>query len=75
MSHPDPLFHGNVGISYALRTETAREFQFVCEDLSNEGPQGNEDIELLLRLRRAGAWIVFTPKVLYHVGNPRTVRG
>lgn len=73
--HDDTIRHGNVGISYAVRYDPwMREFRFIKEKLQQEGPDGNEDIQLLLRFKQSGAKIHVSPHVTYHVGNPVTVR-
>lgn len=86
MEHPvlgvlpqgEELRWGNVGINFAVRRSAfdPEELRFVREDLRNEGPEGNEDIELLSRLAaKPGVRVEVTRNVGYYVGNERTVRG
>jgi glycosyltransferase involved in cell wall biosynthesis len=67
---PDPanpqIAHGRVGISYAVRRDALPLDPFIREDLSRPGP-GNEDIDLLLRLRGAGHRFFISPHVDYLV--------
>lgn len=68
---PDPkepiLTHGNVGISFAVKAHWFPRVAFIAEDLSNPGPNGNEDINLLLQLQEAGAKIALSSAVNYFV--------
>lgn len=76
--HDPTIRHGNVGISFAVSAaavEAYDDLRFQAEDLQNEGPEGNEDIQFLLNAQKMGLRITVDPgHVLYNVGNPRTVR-
>lgn len=58
---------GGVGISYAVRNDVLGRDRFIKEDLENQGPQGNEDIELLLRLQDRGVDVIIEDYVGYIV--------
>lgn len=61
------IAHGLVGISFAYRRSAANGVKFIREDLLNPGPYGNEDINLLLKLRDEGLDIFISPHVEYVV--------
>jgi len=65
-----PITHGNVGISFAMRTSVARAHPFIA------GPpftMRGEDYELVRRLMDEGAPIALSPHVAYIV-RPEEVR-
>lgn len=71
---PDPaapaLTWGQVGISFAFRSwlfERSEGVRFVREALDRPGPDGNEDIQMLRQLQRAGASTYIHPSVAYYV--------
>lgn len=68
---PDPenpsIEWGKVGISYAIRPYVADNVKFVAEDLSNQGPEGNEDINFLLTAQQRGFDIHIAPHITYRV--------
>lgn len=68
---PSDLTWGQVGISYAITQQYVKEHDsfFKRENLGNPGEQGNEDIELLCRLREQGAEIFLSSAVTYFVRN------
>ena len=66
ISHPAELMYGNVGKSFALRTELARRYGYI----KAERDKGIiEDWEMIDTVRAVGHTIVLSPHVGYHV-NP-----
>lgn len=71
----EKIEYANVGINFAVRAEYLLDrdeskgegVRFIAEDLSQWGPENNEDIRFLLDIEELGAKVAFCPDVRYYV--------